>query len=180
MTDTSGPSRWLTREQIAERLEILSKSPPPERLGAGAMCYVMEPNGSVYEYVCPVCGNRTVSATGGLRTDRAYVLEKDDVTIFRWLVEKIRSFEPSLDISIDESSYCRLCHPEVISPRLDLVIRYPGGGNVRRVEGVTLSDLGIVKDFLSGLRVHKSVQGDEIPLCAYIDRLREMLGAGPD
>jgi len=176
---SAGSAEWLTREQISARLEILATSPPPDRLGTGAMCYVMEPDGSVYEYVCPVCGNRTVGAADGRSGGKAYVLEKEDVVLFRRLVEQIRSLKPSLDISLDESRFCRLCHPERTEPRLDLVIRFPSDENIQTVEGVTMSDLGILKDFLSGSRVHAGLQGAETPLSGYLDRLREMLGAGP-
>lgn len=52
------------REDLRRRLEDLARSEPPTDLSHGAMCYEMTGPPEVAEYLCPVCGQKTMYALG--------------------------------------------------------------------------------------------------------------------
>lgn len=165
-------AKELTREEIAKRLRKLQKSPPPRNLKPGAMCYaaVIAPQRS--EYICPVCGERTLySLEASGHPERIWMVGQD-IPRCRTLVKAITG----LAVSLDEKEFCRKCSPGAKAPRLTLIIRYPGEEEPRRVPGITSNDLVLLQEFLSGKDRHKDSQDNETPLADTIPRLQELLG----
>lgn len=165
-------ARKLTREEITKQLQKLKVSPPPKKLSPGAMCYEVSERPDRTEYICPLCGERTLYSTdrqGGYSQD---VLKAVDIPTCRGIVKSMTQ----LDLRLDEREFCRKCRPGVANPSLTLIIKYPGEQCPRLIKGITVTDLEILSEFLSGKDRHEGTQGIETPLSDYIPRLQEMLG----
>jgi hypothetical protein len=91
---------------------------------------------------------------------------------YRRIAEDIKDF----GVELDESQFCRKCSPEVKEPKLFLVVRYDGEAEPHRYEGVTLDDIQLVSEFLTGKDKHTGGQDAESPLKNYIERLEKLLG----
>lgn len=165
-------TKKLTREQIAQRLKKLKESPAPTNLRPAAMCYKMAATPDRIEYICPVCGERTLYSSQASGNYQQVTLVREDIPECRQLVKSITG----LSLSIDESEFCRKCSPRVGSPAMTLIIRYPGEKEPRQVKGISAQDLTLISEFLSGKNRHEGERGSETPLVDYIPRLLELLG----
>jgi len=69
-SDTLTP--LYTKEQIEEKLDYLCKTPPPDELSFGAMCYsvIVTAVQEKYTYVCPVCGEKTIYRRRKMEDDK--------------------------------------------------------------------------------------------------------------
>jgi len=151
-------------DSLLSRLEM-EEAPDPTM---GAMCYaVMAPPDSV-DYICPVCGERTLySGT------EAYFFQSD-LSRSRDLVVAIDSSD-LLDAVMDESSYCSFCDPDAEDPGMVLNIIFQDGSIVQ--SRVSRFDLTTLSAFLSGELVYRTDNDGTQPLKPYIGRIRELLGA---
>lgn len=158
------------REVLTKRLQELSVQPAPTDLKPGAMCYKPAGPPEQTEYVCPACKEKTLYANVVV----VAVLQRD-LEACRRLVKEIKG----LKVELDESRFCRKCHPEVKDPKLGLVVRYPGQPEPHRVWGVTSDDLRLIAEFLSGKNKHVSANEGETPIKDHLKRLEELLGVKP-
>ena len=162
----------LTREQVAKRLKKLSKSPPPAKLSLGAMCYEVAAPPDRGEYVCPVCGQKTLYTRAREQGQNNVDMVLNDIPECRRMVKAIKG----LNLTLDESEFCHKCSPAVKSPGLILIVRYPGEKKPHRVRNVSSSDLEILQLFITGQDRVAGFTGTETPLKEYLPRLQELLG----
>ena len=162
-----------SRADIAARLAALARDPAPTDLSQGAMCYDSVGPPVRAEYVCPVCGEKTLYASvedPARRVSRGGM----DAADCRRLVTQIRD----LTVRLDESELCEKCRPGIASPRLALVVTYPDGRE-HRTEGVDATDLALLVEFTAGARKHDAGQGGETALKDHLARLEALLGVSP-
>ena len=90
------------RDELNAMLDKLAASPEPKvRRGPAAMCYsVAMPRPSEYVYKCPKCGAVTKYFSGRFKNTLAFY--RDGAVQLKGM---------GLDISLDESSLCRVCTP---------------------------------------------------------------------
>lgn len=138
------------------------KAPEPT---LGAMCYDMAVPAPVTEYICPVCGERTVYE------EWCWLLH--ELPRSRALFEVI---EDSVDISValDERLLCSHCAPTEGEARLVLVAIPAEGDTVRN--DVSQTDLVMLLSFLQGNLTYEDDFGATLPLQPHADRLALLLG----
>ena len=158
-----------SRSDIMKRLKELAKSPAPKNLQMGAMCYEMASPPERVEYVCPVCGSKTLYPNPG-NSEILYFIGLELVAC-RQKAKKITKVK----IVLDESQFCRKCKPDVKLPQLCLTIHYPDQTK-HSVCKISEEDLDLISEFFAGSDKHKLDNDAEIPLKDYIKRLEELLG----
>lgn len=164
---TSTTIRSMSRADIEQMLRNLAsrKAPQPTM---GAMCYEMAAPPARAEYVCPVCGQKTLYTKELART-------------VEWEVDSCRrelaliTTRTPLRLTLDESSFCKHCSPNAKARALALVVTY-GDGTSHRTSPVSLEDLSILAGFLGGDDSYKTSNDGTSPLVLYLPRLRELLG----
>lgn len=175
----------VEREALSKKLEELSNQLAPPDLKPGAMCYDQAAPPERAEYVCPKCKEKTLYA---LAQDGGTIPPEDSVELSRIaadlnyqlsscrrLVKEIKG----LNVELDESQFCRKCHPEVKNPQLGLIVRYSGQKTPHRVWGVTSGDLRLLVEFMAGKTKHVGERDSETPLKNHLKRLEELLGVKP-
>ena len=111
-----------SREDIMRKLLKLSMTPAPEDLSRGAMCYDMAMPPETAAYICPKCSEKTLYERD--KFENGYeIIEKVlyDIGACREMVKKIKG----INVSLDESQYCRKCSPNVTNPQLCLTTKIP-------------------------------------------------------
>jgi hypothetical protein len=83
-----------------------------------------------------------------------------------------------LELSLDETEFCKKCAPDAETPKLTLVVRYPGEKEPHRTRGVSVNDLKLIREFLAGKKKHTYSNDAEEPLKKHVDRIGELLGLG--
>jgi len=168
-------TKSFKRGDIQRRLINLSKNTAPTELATGAMCYrpAMPPKKA--DYNCPKCGEKTLynleTAEDRNLEAKAIGAVEVDIPNCRRTIKLIKG----IDVSLDESQFCKKCSPDVKTPKLVLTINYEDGKK-HRVEDVTNDDLVLISEFLSGSDKHKDSGDVETPLKDHIKRLSELLG----
>ncbi|MDQ7826005.1 MAG: hypothetical protein RDV48_24595 [Candidatus Eremiobacteraeota bacterium] len=157
----AGPS--MSRAEIEKRLKKLAEDPAPTNLAQGAMCYAAGPRpGKVEsEYVCPVCGHRTLYSNN---------FSVGDIPSCRRLSGELGS----LPVKLDESEFCKACRPQVKEPRLGIIIQYPGEEPVR-VWTVYEDDFLLLQQFSEGKDRYKDGGDWEQSLKDKVPRLKYLL-----
>lgn len=156
----------LSKKDISQRLLNLSKKPAPKKLSVGAMCYKVAVTPLRAEYICPVCGEKTLYAD---YKDTDIV---NRIPTYRNMIKNIKG----LDIKLDESEFCKKCRPEMSSPQICLIIRYNEGAKIHRVCNINDNDIRLITEFTEGKDIHKSGNDGESPLKDYLERLQQLLG----
>ncbi len=173
---TSG--KFLSRQDIQKQLAIIAKSPPPKKLAMGAMCYDIAGPPARLDYVCPVCGEKTLYAMDPAADDKTkmqYWTTAQNLRSLescRRLVQQIKK----IDIKLNESPFCKQCAPDIETPELGLIIIYPDVTKESYVSNITETDLLILKAFTEGKLKFKDLQDMEIALKDRLARLEELLG----
>ncbi|MBI5218136.1 MAG: hypothetical protein HY958_04320 [Bacteroidia bacterium] len=162
--DTSkGP---LSKNDLARRLEELSNSSAPSDLKPGAMCYDMAGPPERAEYVCPLCGEKT------LYTREHTWAVNSEIPACREIIKTIKK----VDVTLDESQFCKKCSRDVQKPELCIFIKTKGDDKPRKVCKITNIDLKLMSEFLDGKEIHKSSNEGEEPLKNYLPRFEELFG----
>lgn len=167
----------LTKEEVEKKLKILAKSTAPSNLSQGAMCYKVAGPPDRVEYVCPVCGEKTIYASksednyDGLYYQTAEIINKD-IPECRRLEKEIRE----ISIKVDEKQFCKKCSPKILNPELILIVKYKGQSEPNVVKGVSGNDLKLLWEFFNGQNKHSDNYDNETPLKNYLERLEELLG----
>ncbi len=119
----------------------------------GAMCYAVVAVPQYAQYVCPKCGEKTIypselnkdSAIDSAENQRTIFLVHYDMDECRRMVREIHG----ISIELDESQFCRHCSPDIQTPQLIAVIRFPGEPKEYRYAGITRAHLYQLKEFLN-------------------------------
>jgi hypothetical protein len=164
----------LTKEEIRRRLEKISTCSPPRELKTGAMCYAPRLLPERVDYICPLCGQKTlyVSSKGDNIAQMEYIIES--LPECRRLAKQAKG----VVLHIDEKEFCRKCTPGGATHKLSLVVSYPGEKKEYRVSDVTVDDLRLINEFLEGKDRHRSSNDSESAMKDHLPRLRELLGIG--
>lgn len=163
----SASIKSLTIDQVGFLLARLEREEPPQPV-FGAMCYEMMAPPMVAEYICPVCGEKT--------------LYEDYRTEFiEWELQGARRLAESIDeatefsITLDETLFCDYCsegsHQD---PALLLRVVPEEGEEV--VSTVSLIELRMLDSFLQGRLYYLTDNDSQEPLQDHADRLREIMG----
>ena len=162
----SGETTGMPESELDEMLARLERDSVPEPT-MGAMCYSPMALPDSAEYVCQVCGERTLYGW-----EQAYFLQIE-INQCREIAGIIDSSD-LLDAVLDESAFCSHCSPGVEHPSMRLVVRYEDGSEV--VNDVTLQDLMVLRGFLSGELYYTGERESTEPLRPQVDRIRQLLG----
>jgi hypothetical protein len=103
------------------------------------MCYLapFEVTEQQWEYVCPVCGERTAHVYAGYTGNAKERRAVPDIDECRRLFTRIPA---TAGLKLDESEYCRKCSPRVKQPEPALLVP-TAHGQLRRVRHVTSNEL---------------------------------------
>ncbi|MFH0864670.1 MAG: hypothetical protein V1904_00640 [Bacteroidota bacterium] len=154
------------RNAIKEKLEALANSPAPTELKQGAMCYAAMLERDSAEYVCPKCGERT------LYTENKGWFVRRDLNVCRTLADSV----PAINLTLDESQYCKKCSPDIESPQLCITYQLADDANKTHICGITPYDLKIMKEFMQGKDKHITDNDGEVALKDFLPRLQELFG----
>lgn len=153
------------RARLRLMLSRIEREPAPEQI-MGAMCYEPASPPNRADYVCPVCGGRTLYGY----PEGYFVLES--IPSMRRIIEEMDGNE-FFSATLEET-YCSVCHPGDSEREVTLVIAYPDGDTVRTVS--TLHDLRILQGFISGELSYTDSYDALLPLRGNTDRLGTLLG----
>lgn len=150
---------------LLERLE--NEEAPPATMGA--MCYEAMAAPEVADYVCPICGEKTI-----------YNFNQTEFILWelpgcRRMIESMNS-HTEFEMTLDETSYCDFCSSQLAEeePYMLLRVNYEDGREV--VNKIHMIDLMRLDAFLQGDLFYLSSNDGQVPLKDSADRLRELLG----
>lgn len=174
------PDKSIQRAEIAKRLKVLAESPAPTQLRLGAQCYEpMGPNPRA-EYTCPTCGEKTLYVYGEVAdNEKSQNLRYGMVSLVEATVPGCRRLIKGIKgikLKLDESQLCQKCRPNIENPQLVLIVRYSDESKEHRTEGISVEDIQLIQEFLSGKNKHVLSNDAEHPLKNFVDRLEQLLG----
>lgn len=158
-----------SKSDIEKKLKELAKSKPKNLETIGAMCYEMAMPPERAEYVCTVCGEKTI-----------YTIENAE--FISWYLPSCRDMVTklkSVNAVLDESQYCKDCSPDIETPVLCLITKLEGSSEIKTC-GINNDDLKILGEFLDGSKIHSGSFDEQYPLKGFIPRIEEMLGINID
>ncbi|MBK8475729.1 MAG: hypothetical protein IPL39_05305 [Opitutaceae bacterium] len=156
----------MDRDQTKKELAKLEPAKQAEA-SVSAMCYEMAAPPERIEYTCPVCAERT------LYPFNAGVIDEDELATCRRLMQELPA---RVLASLDESAFCRKCHPGSTNPELVLVARYQDG-QAESASGVRAADLELLTAVVAGQR---PVDAPEVQasVLGKLKRLKELVTLG--
>jgi hypothetical protein len=161
----------LSTEQLALLLERLEREKEPEPV-MGAMCYAAAMYPEVAEYVCPVCGEKT------LYTDYNTEFIEWELQGCRRLFAEIEAVI-EMPIELDETQFCEHCSGgDVESPMLVLRITRDDGTVISNPVGQL--DLMLLESFVKGRLFYFTWNDGQEPLKPHADRIATLLGIEAD
>jgi hypothetical protein len=166
----------FSKTQIEEKLKHLAKTPPPTELAFGAMCYSSSYCIGTISYICPICGGKTNYSDKEKRTrkhnEETFYDVCKRINACRREIQKVKG----INISLNESEFCKHCSPYTTNPTLYLLVNISGESKTIKIPDVSWTDIRLIQEFLSGSLVHKGYRNDEFLLVNYIERIKELLG----
>lgn len=156
----------FSKQQIKDKLEALVNTPAPEELKPGAMCYRVASPPNRTEYICPVCGERTV------HTDKLARFIERELPVCRTLADSIGGIE----LTLDEKSLCKKCSPDAKDHLLCIHYKYAGDTTENTVCDINSDDMQLLYEFTKGKLTHLDDYDNETPLKNYTERLGQLLG----
>ncbi len=157
----------LTMDQINILLARLEIEEPPEPV-RGAMCYEAMAYPLVAEYICPVCGEKTIyndSQTGFIEWE---------LQACRRMVETLDEYT-EFDISLDETLFCDFCSDSTDEDPT-LLLRVASTDSTETVNSISMRDLRILDSFLQRNLYYTTANDGHEPLQGSADRIKELLG----
>jgi len=152
----------LSKNLIKEKLQQLAMSEAPTELSFGAMCYEMAMRPTNAHYNCPVCGTKT------LYTQNYADFVESVIPYCRTLIDSIKY----MDITLDETQFCKKCGHGKNDPALCITIKYPDDTLQHSVCNIDGEDLKLMNEFIRGKNIHKGERDSEIPMKSEIERLK--------
>jgi len=164
----------FSKKQIEKKLKHLAETPAPTDLSFGAMCYDMVAReNTVHEYICPVCGEKTIYKKSSDQNKFLYIDSNfDEINECRREIDNIHG----INIRLDETEFCVHCKPEIERPKLYLLVNIAGQKDTSKVSSFSYMDIRILQEFLDNKLVHKTDYDSETPLIENIGRIKELLG----
>lgn len=157
-------NKKLSKQDLAKKLQKLSETEAPKDMEMGAMCYKMAGPADRAEYICPKCGEKTLYGR-----EHSRIIDSE-IPKCRDLVKNIHDIE----ISLDESEFCRKCSPKITDPQLCIEIKTSDMTKANRTCAIRTEDLTILTEFLQGSLKHKDSFDYESPLKEKISALENM------
>ena len=185
-TTTVETVKSMSRAELESMLRKVetSEAPKPKM---GAMCYKVAAPPNRAEYVCPVCGERTLYAIDPKKADSpndAVSADRAQVKTLGWELPACRremealKKNSKLKLSLDESSFCKKCQPKAKERGLKLTVTYDDGKK-HTVSPVGYYDILLLRDFLKGQLSCEAERQASYPIRKKMARLRELLGLTP-
>jgi len=164
----SASIKVLSMQQVNWLLARLESQPAPGPV-MGAMCYDSMAPPVVAEYICPVCGEKTIYNY----TQSEFI--EWQLQGCRRIVESINA-STEFQVELDESLFCEFCTPDYDdqSPGLVLVVKPEEGEPI--VNRVSELDLRMLDSFLQGNLYYTTDTDGQMPLLEYAGRMRQLLG----
>jgi DNA-directed RNA polymerase subunit RPC12/RpoP len=160
-----------SKPDIDKLLKRLAEKPVPAELNLGAMCYKMAMPPDRAEYVCIVCGTKTIHSTTQNSLSGGWDSPVLSIQNYRTAIAQLRKL--GLDTKLDESSLCSKCKKEGESA---LFLEVTINKRVVRNALVDVNDLRKLIAFVHGNLVWKGEQDREFPLKPELPRIRTLLG----
>jgi hypothetical protein len=157
----------LTMDQINILLARLEREEPPEPI-RGAMCYEAMAYPAVAEYVCPICGEKTIY------NDQLTAFIEWELQGCRRKAELINEYT-EFEVILDESMFCDFCSG-VSDEEPVLYLRVLSSDSTETVNPVSIHDLMILESFLQGNLYYTTSNDGQEPLQDYSERIRVLLG----
>ena len=159
-----GSISWDEVDTLLNRLQSQEQPEPVY----GAMCYEAVALPLVAEYLCPVCGEKTLYN----EYDTWFI--EYELQGCRRIFDEIAGAS-EIVIELDETRYCQACTPdEGEEPALILTLTLEDGTFISN--RVSEFDLRILESFLKGRLFYITSNDGEQPLQPYSGRIRELLG----
>jgi hypothetical protein len=163
----------LSAEEINALLERLESREPPESV-MGAMCYAPMAYPEVAEYICPVCGEKTL-------------YRGNETALIEWELPGLRRMAENIDgltdfhVVLDESQFCGFCSGEEFADPC-VLLRVSTSDSSEVVNSVSSMDLRMLESFLQGNLYYLTSNDGQEPLQDHAERIRQLLGipADPD
>ena len=166
---TAKSVKSMSRADVEKELQNIEKQDAPKEIIC-AMCYQVIVMGDPYEYICPACGEKTLYAY------RDEVLQ----LLFHGRIEfgVLSETNSIIKLELDDTHFCKKCHPEDKKPFLVLKVTYEDG-SVHECRNCTVDDILFIDAFLKGktpyTRTRNQSEGKD-ELKSMLPRLRELLG----
>ena len=158
------PTVSQERRAMQEGLKRISVYPPSDEDINGAMCYVPDYDWNKVEYVCPVCGYKSVYIDIQMVYIDTYIPKLRDM---------VKHF-PQTNILLDEKEYCQSCSPSVTNPKVYLMIP-EGEKRFRRVPVLCQRDMEIIDMILRGSNIQKIEKNPTDSRLRYLIKLEAMI-----
>jgi len=156
--------KGMSLRSVDSLLTRLKSTEAPEPV-MGAMCYDMAMPLLVDEYICSVCGEKTIYESG------SWLLT--ELPECRSLTEGIAG-AVDFEIELVETEFCTHCEPDITDPVIVLRVTRDDGSAV--TSSVNRFELILLSSFLDGGLTYSGDQGEEMPLLPYAARISELLG----
>lgn len=159
--------RSMSRADVEKKLQNIATQKAPIPLMV-ATCYKVAVAPNRAEYVCPVCGEKT------LYTDNTAQFINRNLEKARIEFANLKKVT-DLQIELDESSLCKKCHPETLDRTLVLKITY-ADGSAHEYPKVLPDDLIMLRFFFCDCLTYLDSRNHEESIKPKLPRLRELLG----
>jgi len=156
----------MSRTDVETMLESIEEGEEPDPV-MGAMCYEMVAGPSVIEYICPICGERT------LYDDYAAVWKVEELFSVRSLFDSL-SVLADMDLSLDETGFCVQCGGQVAEPSPILIAAFEDSDPCS--SAVSSEDLRLLIGFFSGETWYETFNDGRMPIRPELPRVRRLLG----
>ena len=181
---TAKSIKSMSQAEIEKMLCRIETSETPKTKQMGAMCYSMTPPPDRMEYVCPVCGEKTLYAMKKFEdsewpSDEEWATFNAILFLEKELPACRREFEvvkktTDLALALDESSFCKHCRPDAKKHELKLIVTYQDGKTT--TSPIDHVDLLLLRDFFKGQLSYEATGVDIYPIKEAMPRLRGLLG----
>lgn len=164
---SSAAMKPLSMQQVNFLLARLEREEPPEPV-FGAMCYEMMATPAVAEYICPVCGEKTI-------------YEDFNTEFIEWELQGARRLAESINeatefsVLLDETLFCDYCSEDP-SGEPAMLLRVTDEEGEETVNRVFLTDLRKLESFLQGRLYWLTDNDSQEPLQDDSQRIRQLLG----
>lgn len=156
----------MSRSDVETMLEAIEDVEEPDPV-MGAMCYEMVAGPSVIEYICPICGERT------LYDDYAAVWNVEELFSVRSLFDSLTVLA-DMDLSLDETGFCVQCSGQEVDPAPVLIAAFEDSDPCS--SAVSTEDLRLLIGFFSGETWYETFNDGRMPIRPELSRVRRLLG----
>ncbi len=158
----------LSKTEVNMLLARLKVEKAPESV-MGAMCYSPMMLPASAEYVCPVCGEKTLYES----SNTAFI--EWELAGCRRMVESINQ-NTDFEVTLQEELYCDFCspNPDEDNPTLFLKTTYENGDEF--INQISPTDLRMLDSFVQGNLYYSTSNDARYPLQDYAERMAILLG----